>query len=215
MPSYRHRRATIAAALVLAGNAAILTGCATEPISLLAPQSSPESFGYTERRVSDADYEIVYSGPEVITDNTEESAVALAARKARETTYDLALWRAAQIAAARGYPDFAVTSATTTVKEVIVGHDYRDQGNPVYENVHGASIGYQMAIYFRPTAHIVIELRREKSADSLAALETAQRMQQRYARASNQAIGANTYYYFGPSAIVHASGESGKDYNGP
>ena len=213
MSSYRHRRTTIA--LVLAGIAAILAGCAAEPISLLAPQSSAESFGYTERRVSDAGYEIVYSGPEVTTDNTEESAVALAARKARETTYELALWRAAQIAAARGYPNFAVTSATTNVKELIVGHDYRDQGNPVYENVHGASTGYQMAIYFRPTVHIAIELRREKSADSLAAAETAERMQQRYARASNRAIASNTYYYFGPSAIVHANGESGEEYEAP
>jgi len=205
----------IAAALILAGSAIALPGCTGESISLLAPLGSPESFGYTERRISDDHYQIVYSGPEVTTDNTEESAVAFAARKARETAYELALWRGAQIAVARGYPDFAILSATTHVKELIVGHDYRDQGNPVYENVHGASIGYQMAIYFRPTAHITIELRREKSASDLAAPEIARRMEQRYAHASNQAIGPNTYYYFGPSAIVHANGESGEDYNQP
>ena len=40
-------------------------------------------------------------------------------------------------------------------------------------------------------------------------------MEQRYAHAASQAIGSNTYYYFGPSAIVHASGESGEDYREP
>lgn len=173
--------------------------------SLLVPQNDPQSFGYSDQRLSETSYEIRYSGPEVTTDDTVESEVAAAERKARETAADLALWRAAELALSRGFPAFAVHAADTDVKQAIVGHDYRQNGNPVYDDVHGEALGYQTQMYFRPLASLTIELRHEKSRDALDARAVADKMKRQYADAANRAIAPHTFYYFGPSVIVHAA----------
>ena len=172
---------------------------------LLVPQNAPESYGFSERRLSDTGYEIRYSGPEVTTDNTVESQVVFASHKAGETASDLALWRAADLALARGYPAFAVRAADTQVKQAIVGHDYRDNGNPVYDSVHGEALGYETDIYFRPVATLTVELRRDKSRDTLDARAVADNMKRQYDDAAGRAIAPHTYYYFGPSVIVRSA----------
>ena len=173
--------------------------------ALLVPQTAPESYGFSERRLSDTGYEIRYSGPEVTTDNTVESQVAYASRRAGETASDLALWRAADLAVSRGFPAFAVRAADTQVKQAIVGHDYRDNGNPVYDGVHGEALGYETDIYFRPVATLTIELRRDRSRETLDARAVADKMKRQYEDAASGAIAPHTYYYFGPSVIAHSN----------
>jgi len=200
-----NRRGLSAAILLL-----VVAACAqTPPDSLLVPRKSVKSFGFSDKKLDETRYLVAFSGPEVTTDNTMENQVAFAARRAEETARDLALARAAQIALARGYPAFAVTSAKSEMKQVIVGHDYRRNGNPVYDNVHGEALGYPTAIYFRPEATLAIELRRQATNGAMDAREVAEKMKRRYAGAASRAIAPHTFYYFGPSAIVHDAGEGG------
>jgi hypothetical protein len=181
-----------------------LCACASHPSNfLMTAKSTPESFGYTERRVTDTGYEISYSGPEVTTANTRDELVYVAESRARETANDLALWRAAELALGKGYPAFVVTSARCDVKQIIVGHDYHQNGNPVYDDVPGQSIGYPMQIYFRPEAVIGIELRKDRPEGALDARELSEKIKRRYADAGSKAIAPNTYYFFGPSVFVH------------
>lgn len=189
----------------------LVAGCAgTIRNSLLTPQNDAESYGYVEKRVADATYQITYSGPEVMTDNTVPSLVAVAAERAKQTALDLATWRAAQLSLDKGFAAFAITASQSDLKQVIVGHDYRDQGNSVYENIHATALGYNSAIFFRPQATITVELHKTKSGDALDAQATAQKMKDQYADAAARPIAPNTYYYFGPSAIVHEVSEGGK-----
>lgn len=174
--------------------------------SFFVPQSTVESHGFSEERLSDTRYLVAYSGPEVITTNTIESLVAKAETHARETAYDLALWRAADLAVAKGYPAIALVSADSRVKQVIVGHDYRQNANPVYDDVQGEALGYQTAIYFRPEASITVDLLRTPVEGAYDAGRLAAQIRQKYTGAASRPIMAHTFYYFGPSAIRHNAG---------
>lgn len=185
----------------------LVAACAPRPApSLFVPRSTIESHGFTEERLSATRYVVSYSGPEVTTTNTIESLVAAAESHARDTAYDLALWRAADLALAKGYKAFALLAAASDVKQVIVGHDYRQNGNPVYDNVQGEALGYQTAIYFRPEAAITVELLSAPSKGAYDARRLAAEIHNKYAGAGAGPIAAHTFYYFGPSAILHDSG---------
>ena len=189
----------------------LLAACAQQPAaSFFVPRTSIESHGFAEKRLSDTQYIVTYSGPEVTTTNTIESLVAAAQTHARDTAYDLALWRAADLAESKGYPAFAVLAADSDVKEVIVGHDYRQNANPVYDNVQGEALGYQTAIYFRPEAAVTVELLRAASKNSYDARRVASDIRAKYAGAADRPIAAHTFYYFGPSAVVHNAGTARK-----
>lgn len=208
---------------ICAGLLLFAAGCAgMTQHALLVPQNASDpttgSYGYLDRQLSETTYAVVYAGPEVMTDNTVESEVQLAAARARETASDLALWRAAEIALTRGFPAFAIRSAEVDVKQAIVGHDYRDNGNPVYDNIHGEALGYQTQIYFRPRASLTVELRTGKSPGTLDAGAVAEKMKRQYADATSRAIAPHTFYYFGPSVIVHAATDADRGHakdNGP
>ena len=186
-----------------------LSACASKPDDfLMARRSSPESFGYSEWRVDETRYVVSYSGPEVMTTNTRDDLVDKAQQRARDTALDLAMWRAADLALADDYPDFALVKVAANVKKAIVGHDYRQNGNPVYDDVQGEALGYQTAIYFRPEVTISVELRKDKAKGVYDAREISKSMRARYAHAGERSIAAHTFYYFGPSVILHNAGGS-------
>jgi len=192
-------------ALVIAGTGVLaICACATHvSYDLMTPRSAGEPFGYEEQRLSDTRYEITYSGPEVATTNTTDDLVYAAKERARTAAQDLAMWRAADLALAKGYPAFAVISTAADVKQIIVGHDYHQNGNPVYDNVTGEAYGYQTATYFRPEAKIRIELRRDRAQGTFDAGEVSQNMKRAYSNVVAEAIGPNTYFYFGTSPFLH------------
>jgi hypothetical protein len=81
----------------------LFEGCASQPPRpAMVPQVQPDGFGYSETRLADDRYEVRYVTPDVPlpVDDTRRLA-ALTAGKQR--AYDLALWRAAQVARDRGY----------------------------------------------------------------------------------------------------------------
>jgi hypothetical protein len=184
-----------------------LTACASEPVQpLMVPRSGPESFGYTDWQVVEDRYVVTFSGPEVLTTNTQDQLVKEAETRARDTAFDLAVWRAADLALINGYPYFTLTKVDGDVRQAIVGHDYRDNGNPVYDNVQGEALGYATAIYFRPEVTISVELHKDKAKGTNDAEAIANAMSKRYADAADHPIAAHTYYYFGPSVVLDRGG---------
>lgn len=191
-------RAAIAVLSLLA-----LGACASEPTQpLMVPRSGPESFGYTDWRVVENRYVVTFSGPEVLTTNTQPKLVDNAENRARETAFDLAVWRAADLALINSYPYFTLVKVDTNVRRAIVGHDYRDNGNPVYDNVPGEALGYATAIYFRPEVTISVEMDKTKTKGANDAEAIADMMSKRYAEAAEHPIAAHTQYYFGPSVVL-------------
>jgi hypothetical protein len=175
----------------------------TQPDFLMVPRNGIESHGFADKKLAESRYLVTYSGPEVTTDNTVDDQVRLAADTARRTAYDLALRRAAEIALARGYAAIAVASANVTLKQVIVGHDYHQNGNPVYDYVPGIAYGYATAMYLRPEATLTVDLLKQPTQGALDARATAERIKRQYAGVGTKPIAPRTYYYFGTSAIVH------------
>jgi len=93
-----------------------VAACVTAPSApLYSPISTARSHGFLEEQLSDSAYRITYVAPRVRTspfssetrDRDHSSQLALA--------YDFALWRAADLAVAAGYPAFQVTERTNNV----------------------------------------------------------------------------------------------------
>lgn len=184
-----------------------VVACASKPDEhLMVPRGTPESFGYSDWRVDEIRYVVSYSGPEVVTTNTRDALVEEAEKRARETALGLAMWRAADLALADGFPEFTLAKVSADVKKAIVGHDYRQNGNPVYDDVQGEALGYQTAIYFRPEVTISVELHKDRPKGAYDAREVSKTMRARYGNAGNRSIAAHTFYYFGPSVILHDEG---------
>jgi len=102
MPS---RSAAVAA---LAGFGLLLSACATEPVyPLLTPVDIAHSFGYADSRLPDGRYEVSYVAPaqEGYGYRFDQGPTE---RQNKSLAYDMAIWRAAQIAQSQGYRGFSV-----------------------------------------------------------------------------------------------------------
>jgi hypothetical protein len=100
-----------AAVAALAGLVALLGGCAAGPsYPLLTPVEIAHDFGFSETRLPDGRYEVSYVAPtqEGIGYRFDQSP---AERQSKALAYDMALWRAAQIAQAQGYQGFSVADS--------------------------------------------------------------------------------------------------------
>jgi hypothetical protein len=94
---------------------AACAACATEPgLPLLSPLATAKSFGYAETPRGADRYSVTYATPTRSSFRSPESD-ASDAEGARTLGYDMAVWRAAQIAAAAGYEGFHVADRQTDV----------------------------------------------------------------------------------------------------
>jgi hypothetical protein len=87
------------------GLAALLTlgACATRPPQpAMVAQSQQGDFGYSETKLATDRFEVRYATPDVPLPVDEDRKIA-ALTDQKQRAYDLALWRAAQIALAGGY----------------------------------------------------------------------------------------------------------------
>ena len=93
----------------------LLAACETGPRApLMSPISAGAGYGYDETVVDEGRFEVRYSGPRQRSWSSRQKRDADVAA-ARELTYELALLRAAQLAAADGHPAFAVTDRQSDV----------------------------------------------------------------------------------------------------
>jgi hypothetical protein len=129
-------RRLAAAALVC-----LLAACATGPQApLLSPLNVAKRYGYTEATFGPAKVQVTYVGP------SRQSSVYASERDpdanaARTQAYDLAVWRAAQIALERGFTGFHVDSSRADIETT-----YDD---PFYDPLYGPPYGPYFGPPFR------------------------------------------------------------------
>ena len=189
-----------------------LAGCmANQPPQLMTPKAEDANYGYIEKALSDRDYEIIYYGPEIYTEQTVRSYLDSIEHTAEETSCNLALWRAAQLAAAKGYKGFKVTDAKGIVRHYIIGRDYESVPVSEFQNVTIRQLQYWSATYFRGEAALTIEFTNDSGSDVHDAEQTAAAMSERYPKAMSEPIMADTQYYFGPSSWLYGYDENYKE----
>ncbi|HEX7969432.1 MAG TPA: hypothetical protein VF502_14525 [Stellaceae bacterium] len=114
--------------LLLVGLALLPTGCATGPqLPLLTPIAVAGSFGYSEIRISDDRYMVTYVAPPGLT-SAYGTAREADAQAARTLAFDMAVWRAAQIAEAQGFAGFRIIDRRSDVDTYAV--PYYDPWDP-------------------------------------------------------------------------------------
>lgn len=107
-PFHKAERAAALALLLLAG------GCGM-PYPLYTPQEVARSYGYSEQALSDASYRVSYVVPSSTGFDTGPANRRAHADAQVALAYDMALWRAADIALQKGFPAFAVTDRVNDV----------------------------------------------------------------------------------------------------
>jgi len=201
-----HRDAS-AANFTRSGIAAVilaLSACAGgPPPDLMVAKTDEANYGYVEKQISDRNFEITYYGPEVYTEVTVKSWLNEIAETAQRTSHDLALWRAAQIAVAKGYKAFRVTGDKEAVQHYIVGRDYENVPVSTFQDVTIRKLEYWSATYFRGEVTLAVEMKDEIGPDTYDAAATAAAMQSHYNEAIAHPIMADAQYYFGPSSWLY------------
>ncbi len=169
----------------------LLAGCAPAPVyPLYTSIEVAGSFGYAEKRISDAWYTVTYTVPVQMTyayggERREQDAdrrVALA--------YDLALWRAAELALVHGYPVFRVAERNNDI-QVDVRHDAYYDPFPHFGRhhrygryPHGYPSYYPSYAYLAAGVTLAVEFRRAGAGDTLDARATRERLRAQYGQAT-------------------------------
>ena len=120
---FMRRWAAIAGVVLLGALTAACTENRRPPVAAMVPLSTNGVFGYSDRMVAPDVYEVTYVSPGLRATPGADDAHGLAGEKQR--VYDLALWRAAQLAQEQKFPAFLVQHESRDV-DVTVRHD------PVY-----------------------------------------------------------------------------------
>ncbi len=117
------RWAAIAGVIVLGALTAACAENRRPAVAAMVPQSTNGVFGYSDKMVAPDLYEVTYVSPRLRATQDADDAHGLAGEKQR--VYDLALWRAAQLAQEKKFPAFQVQHESRDV-DVTVRRD------PVY-----------------------------------------------------------------------------------
>jgi len=176
---------------------ALLSACATEPPPpLMSSYSETGRYGYVDRQSGRDRYEISYIGAPMRTASTRPGR-ADDTKAAKAEAYDLALWRAAQIAIDNGYEGFAIDDQDHEV-EVTVNQGSYPYRRPYYGSYYGpyghrsgffyggypyfGYGGYSLYRYttLRATVTLSVAMRKQAGADDFDAAATAARQAAKY-----------------------------------
>jgi hypothetical protein len=162
----------------------------TPPRPLYQPLEAGAEFGYVERQIDPTRWEVTYAGPRYRASYSDSKRDA-ETESARDLAYDLALWRAAQIALEQNRPSFAVVSERRDV-------DHSTQINrryPAYPYYHPFGFrhpgfggywpwyydDYTVRSYGEATVTLTVDLEPDPGAQVIDAKETAARLEDEYA----------------------------------
>ena len=168
---------------------AALAGCQVGPRApLMSPLEAGGDYGHSDRQLSERRYEVSYLGPSVRTSlapaNREEDAEV-----ARGLAYDLALWRAAELALENGFAAFAVEDSRADVDvEVIEDGPYfsRVDAIPTYDfqgtGFHRIQprIPRLRSAWLRARVTLTVVLHAAPSDDALDAAQTVERLKDKH-----------------------------------
>jgi hypothetical protein len=188
---------TIVGVVVLGALAAGCTEHRRPAVAAMVPQSTNGVFGYTDKMVAPDLYEVSYVSPRLHATQEADEAHGLAGEKQR--VYDLALWRAAQLAQEKGFPAFAVQHESRDV-DVTVRHDpvyypppplffgpcRWDCGWPGYWPYYpyDYGYGYRTRAAGRITVNLTVKMLAEAMPDSLDTAATIEQLRKAYASAT-------------------------------
>jgi hypothetical protein len=123
----------------------MVAGCAAElSYPLYSPQEMAGSYGYGEQRLSRDHYKVTYLAPARTIYSYDDHGRKQATASRLALAYDMALWRAAELALANGYPALAVSHRDNDVR-VNIGYDYYDDAYghfPYYHRRSHRHFGY-------------------------------------------------------------------------
>ncbi len=107
----------------------VLAGCAGSP-PLYVHTETGRSYGYSETQLSNTQYRVAYRAPRVSTRTPNRIERERRGHERLALAYDLALWRAADVALQLGVPGFAVASRENDVQvEVSLDKPYQNTSN--------------------------------------------------------------------------------------
>ena len=178
-------RATVVGAMMLLSMGACQSA---PPQPLFQPLEGEAAFGYTERQIDDTHWDVTYSGPRYRSSYSDSKSTA-ESEAARDQSYDLALWRAAQITLEQKRSSFAIVTERRDVDrstEVnrrygypFYPYGYRYPGHwgywPWYYD------DYTVRTYGEATVILSIDLEPDPGSRSFDAKETADRLEAEYA----------------------------------
>ena len=194
--------------LAIAGvvmSATLTAGCAESrkpPVAAMVPQSTNGVFGYSDKMVAPDLYEVAYVSPPLRATQAADDAHGLAGEKQR--VYDLALWRAAQLAQEQKFPAFQVQHESRDV-DVTVRHDpvyyppppiffgpcRWDCGWPYGYWPYPYDYGYRTRAAGRITVTLTVKMLGKATADSLDTAATIERLRKAYGSATFAMTQAN------------------------
>ena len=173
-------RATVALAALAA-----LAACQTGPLlPLMSPLEAGGGFGHSERQLSEHRYEVAYLGPRVRT-WLERKKRAEDVERARNLVYDLALWRAAELATENEYAAFTVEDSRSDVEIEIIeeGPFFPDYGlfhhhGYGYHGFHDYALGLRSA-WLRAHGALTVAMQPEVSGNAFDAAATVKRLREK------------------------------------
>lgn len=189
------RRWLTIAGLVFLG--AVVAGCTETrrpPVAAMVPQSTNGVFGYSDKMVAPDLYEITYVSPPLRAAPASDDAHGLAGEKQR--VYELALWRAAQLAQEKNYPAFEVQHENRDV-DVTVRHDPVYYPPPLFFGPcrwdcdwpfgywpYPYDYGYRTRAAGRIAVQLTVKMLPKATPDSFDTAATVERLRKAYASAT-------------------------------
>ncbi len=190
---------------------AATAGCSstqTQPVLVpaMAALSTTGDYGWSESALAPDRYEVSFVTPSLSAHGDADADYGLIGE--RQRTYDLALWRAAQLAQEKGYPALQVESESRDVEVDIVdppgpppyvSAPLRTMSGPPCRWDCGRPIGYWGDPYFNPAydnwyrrahssgrvaATLTVKLLSQRTAGAQDAAATAERMRGTYQSAT-------------------------------
>lgn len=139
------------AALALLAIGATLAGCATPvPQPALVAKSEAGDYGYSDTKLSDTRYEMVYQSPEIDI-SVERSARERELEAERQRAYDFALWHAAETAKERGFAALKVEKerrdADVSVQRTRTYNAWPGYYGPFYGPYYGYPYPYRYGMW--------------------------------------------------------------------
>jgi hypothetical protein len=192
------RRSILAAVLLAASACSSTPGSQPVLVPAMAALSATGDYGWSETELAPDRYEVAFVTPSLSAHGDPEVDFGLVGE--RQRTYDLALWRAAQLAIEKGYPALAVESESRDVEVDIVdppgpppyvSAPMRTMSGPPCRWDCGRPIGYWGDPYFNPAydrwyrrahssgrvaATLTVKLLPHRTAGAQDAAATAERM---------------------------------------
>lgn len=189
----QHVRARIA----LLTLAAALASCATTPEPPpMSPLQIAKYYGYTEAQLGEERYQVSYVGPNRRSLRSPGPVQENAAAE-RSMAFDFALWRAAQLARARGFPGLRVSNIRSDLTNYV--DDYYDplyspgfypyQAYPFGPRWGGPYWGPSPYVYQQATVTIDARLLRAPEPGDYLAADVIEQLQRTYPGAEGPPAG--------------------------